>query len=154
MFGVAHFNTFDNKTYTFNGKCNYVLVKLASEPDKLKVVVNNDANCNPLGPCQKTVTIFVYGVQVDLGKRDSNGHFMVKVNNEEIDKFPYMQQPERAVYIKVMVCIYPVNAYTLASHQCGPGSIPARHHMWVEFVVGSRPCSNGFSPGCPGSHSL
>jgi len=26
---------------------------------------------------------------------------------------------------------------TLASHQCGPGSIPARCHKWVEFVVGS-----------------
>ena len=34
----------------------------------------------------------------------------------------------------------------LASHQCGPGSIPARYHMWVEFVVGSRPCSEGCSP--------
>ena len=22
-----------------------------------------------------------------------------------------------------------------------------RCHMWVEFVVGSRPCSEGFSPG-------
>ena len=22
-------------------------------------------------------------------------------------------------------------------------------HMWVEFVVGSRPCSEGFSPGFP-----
>ena len=31
----------------------------------------------------------------------------------------------------------------LASHQCGPGS------KWVEFVVGSRPCSEGFSPGSP-----
>ena len=26
----------------------------------------------------------------------------------------------------------------LASHQCGPSSIPARCQMWVEFVVGSR----------------
>jgi len=26
----------------------------------------------------------------------------------------------------------------LASHQCGLGSIPARGHLWVEFVVGSR----------------
>ena len=25
----------------------------------------------------------------------------------------------------------------LASRHCGPGSIPARCHMWVEFVVGS-----------------
>ena len=24
-----------------------------------------------------------------------------------------------------------------------------RRHMWVEFVVSSRPCSEGFSPGCP-----
>ena len=37
-----------------------------------------------------------------------------------------------------------------ASHQCGPGSIPARCHvMWVEFVVSSRPCSEGFSRGSP-----
>ena len=36
----------------------------------------------------------------------------------------------------------------LASHQCGPGSIPARYHVG-EFVVGSRPCSEGFSPGSP-----
>ena len=25
----------------------------------------------------------------------------------------------------------------------------SRPHMWVEFVVGSRPCSEGFSPGTP-----
>ena len=24
-----------------------------------------------------------------------------------------------------------------------------RRHMWVEFVVSSRPCSEGFSPGSP-----
>ena len=24
-----------------------------------------------------------------------------------------------------------------------------RRHMWVEFIVGSRPCSEGFSPGSP-----
>ena len=24
-----------------------------------------------------------------------------------------------------------------------------RRHMWVEFVVGSRPCSKSFSPGSP-----
>ena len=24
-----------------------------------------------------------------------------------------------------------------------------RCHKWVEFVVGSRPCSGGFSPGSP-----
>ena len=30
-----------------------------------------------------------------------------------------------------------------------PGFDSARYHMWVEFVVGSRPCSEGFSPGSP-----
>ena len=25
----------------------------------------------------------------------------------------------------------------------------SRCHMWVEFVVGSRPCSEGLSPGSP-----
>ncbi len=37
----------------------------------------------------------------------------------------------------------------LAFHQCDPGLILARYHMWVEFVVGSRPCSEGFSLGSP-----
>ena len=30
-----------------------------------------------------------------------------------------------------------------------PGLIPGPGIMWVEFVVGSRPCSKGFSPGYP-----
>ena len=38
----------------------------------------------------------------------------------------------------------------LASHQCGTGSISrTRRHVWVEFVVGSRPCSEGFFSGSP-----
>ena len=37
----------------------------------------------------------------------------------------------------------------LTSLQCGPGSILGPDVMWVEFVVGSRPCSEGFSPGSP-----
>ena len=36
----------------------------------------------------------------------------------------------------------------LASHHCGPGSF-LWCHMWVEFVVGSCPCSEGFSLGSP-----
>ena len=39
----------------------------------------------------------------------------------------------------------------LASHQCGPGSIPdARRHMWVVFVVGSLLCSERFFSGYSG----
>ena len=38
----------------------------------------------------------------------------------------------------------------LASHRWWPGfDSRTRRHMWVEFVVGSRPCSEGFSPGSP-----
>lgn len=81
------------------------MVKIPSEPEKLKVVVNHDANCDPLIPCQKTLTIIAYGVEVELGKKESNGQFQVKVNSETIDKFPYLHQPDRAVYIRVMVCM-------------------------------------------------
>ena len=35
----------------------------------------------------------------------------------------------------------------LASHQCGPGSNPVISVMWVEFVVGSPPCSERFFSG-------
>jgi len=34
----------------------------------------------------------------------------------------------------------------LASHQCGPGSISAQCHMWVEFVVGFSPGTTVFCP--------
>ena len=37
----------------------------------------------------------------------------------------------------------------LASHQHDPGSIPGLY-MWVEFVVGSRPCSERFFSGHSG----
>ena len=37
----------------------------------------------------------------------------------------------------------------------GPGfDSRTRRHMWVEFVVGSHPCSEGFSPGPPVFPSL
>ena len=34
----------------------------------------------------------------------------------------------------------------LTSPQCDPGSISRPNIMWVQFVVGSRPCSEGFPP--------
>ena len=34
--------------------------------------------------------------------------------------------------------------------QCGPGFVSqSGHHVWVEFVVGSCPCSEDFSLGSP-----
>ena len=33
---------------------------------------------------------------------------------------------------------------SVASYQCGPNSIPKFGIMWVEFFVGSYPCSEGF----------
>ena len=35
------------------------------------------------------------------------------------------------------------------SHRCGPSSIPGRCFMWLEFVVDSHPCSEGYSLGSP-----
>ena len=42
---------------------------------------------------------------------------------------------------------------SLASHQCGQGSTRSWrwHHMWVEFVAGSFPCSERFFSGYSGS---
>ena len=77
------------------------------------MVVNNDPKCDPLLPCQKTLTVNAYGVEVKLGKRESNGMFLVKVDGEEIYKFPYLHQPGRAVYIRVMVCITSVSSYSI-----------------------------------------
>ena len=50
----------------------------------------------------------------------------------------------RAVKFQFVVCHGAVRA--LGSHQCGLGSILAQCLTWVEFVVGSRPCSEGFCP--------
>ena len=36
----------------------------------------------------------------------------------------------------------------LVSHQCGPGSLSAQCHMWVEFVVGSALLPGFFSRFC------
>ena len=77
------------------------------------MVVNNDPKCDPLLPCQKTLTVNAYGVEVELGKRESNGKFLVKVSGEEIDKFPYLHQPSRAVYIRVMVCMTYISSYSI-----------------------------------------
>ena len=38
----------------------------------------------------------------------------------------------------------------LASHRCDLGSIPVLGIMWVEFVVGSCPCSKRFFSGSSG----
>ena len=39
----------------------------------------------------------------------------------------------------------------LSSHQCGPGfKSQCQHHMWVEFVVRSLPCSERFFSGFSG----
>lgn len=46
IFGIVYFNIFDNKMYIFYGKCNYVMVKILLELEKLKVVVNYDVNCD------------------------------------------------------------------------------------------------------------
>ena len=58
--------------------------------------------------------------------------------------FPCMSRHYRALGSRVGAAMR-----ALASHQCVPGSIPGSNVMWVEFVVGSRPCSEGFSLGSP-----
>ena len=40
-----------------------------------------------------------------------------------------------------------------ASHQCSPGWNPRPGHNWVDFCVGSHPCSEDFSRSYPVSFS-
>ena len=50
--------------------------------------------------------------------------------------------------------IYREQGWCSGESTCLPPTWPGfdswtRRHMWVEFIVGSRPCSEGFSPGTP-----
>lgn len=48
LIGHAHFNTFDNKTYTFYGKCDYVLAEVRNEQNtRWKIVLVSDRYCDP-----------------------------------------------------------------------------------------------------------
>lgn len=95
MFGNAHFNTFDNKTYTFYGKCDYVLAE-AQDPiqqtDLWRVTLMNDPLCaDPRRPCQKTVAIHIGGEggpTIILGEKVGN-RFRVEVNDQTITSFPH-----------------------------------------------------------------
>ena len=44
-------------------------------------------------------------------------------------------------------------ARALAFHLCGLGWMLAPCHLWVELVVGARPCSEGFSPSSQSGYS-
>lgn len=78
----------------------------------MKIVLNNKPDCDPRIPCQKSLTLFAYGVRVDLGQKKINGEFDVKVDNSPVDAFPYRHEPKEdgaqesmgAVYIQVLVC--------------------------------------------------
>ena len=79
--------------------------------------------------------------------------FAIDAYNEACEGCLYTLTTVTVQYVS-LTRIYPRGGAVvraLASHQCGPGSILAQYlwYMWVEFVVGSRPCFEGFSPGSP-----
>ena len=85
MTGNDHFNTFDNTGYRFTGACSSMLVIDNENPDKFKVVLNGDPNCQDVNaPCQKSLDLIVDGVSVHLGAR-TNTTFIVKVGGKLIN---------------------------------------------------------------------
>lgn len=83
MFGNAHFNTFDNKTYTYYSRCSHVLVDVAPDEnigDPLKVVLMADGVCDPRTMCQKKLSLDISGKAIALGKQAANGTFSVSVD--------------------------------------------------------------------------
>lgn len=58
IFGESHFETFDRRTYDFNGLCAYVLVQSqTSSVDSFKISFSNNI-CGEEGvPCSRSLTI-------------------------------------------------------------------------------------------------
>jgi len=101
VFGNAHINTFDSKTYTHYGQCDYTLVEVPMEGSYWKVIIQNEDYCDPRQACPKKLYIHMHGVEIVLGQKGANG-FSAIVNSREIKKFPYTDSSKK-IYIKVLV---------------------------------------------------
>lgn len=88
VFGNAHFTTFDNKTYTFYGKCDYILAEVRDDQEiKWRIVLRNDRYCDPMKSCKKELYITAGERKFELGKKIGN-KFKVKSDGVEILRFP------------------------------------------------------------------
>lgn len=101
VFGNAHFSTFDNKTYTFYGKCDYILAEVRDDHEtKWQIVLRNDRFCDPMKSCKKQLFITAGKRIFELGKRMGNT-FKVKMDSVEILRFPFKKE---GIRLTLLVC--------------------------------------------------
>lgn len=58
IFGESHFETFDQRTFDYNGLCTYVLVQSQSSPEETFKISFSNNICGEEGvPCSRSITI-------------------------------------------------------------------------------------------------
>ena len=83
-----------------------------------------------------------------LNRRNGNMESICEIHSRPVQNSEWFLPetgPDQVYYSRSFLCecLFTLNRDAAvvrmgASHQCGPSSIPAPSHMWVEFAVGSR----------------
>ncbi|XP_016322227.1 mucin-2-like isoform X13 [Sinocyclocheilus anshuiensis] len=86
--GGSHITTYDGKTFTFSGNCDYILTKHSNDSDI--AVVGNLAKCDPArtDTCLNSVTLVISGTTISFA---SNG--VVTLNENSPYKLPATTGP-------------------------------------------------------------
>ncbi|KAK3108253.1 hypothetical protein FSP39_004202 [Pinctada imbricata] len=69
--GQDHYRTFDNKIFSFQGKCEYVLAK-DCDSNTFHIHVINDRTCSQNAPCHRSLDIYMGDTKISL-KPEADG---------------------------------------------------------------------------------